>query len=96
MDMTRVKHTEIANDPTSSDLPNTHNYVIYVAHAGLERYDDENPYRSKCPTCKDGILMVYRNLYTFELLRRDRCISCGQQFNYTDAEINGERFEGDK
>jgi uncharacterized protein (DUF983 family) len=73
----------------------TNKPVIQVSHADLERWDD-GPYKSKCPTCKDGILMVYRNLYTFELLRCDRCISCGKQFNYTDSEINGERFEGGK
>jgi len=73
----------------------TNKPVIQVSHADLERWDD-GPYKSKCPTCKDGILMICRDSSTFKLQRRDRCISCGQQFNYTDAEINGERFEGDK
>jgi hypothetical protein len=72
--------------------PNINNPVIRVAHAELERWGD-GPYKSKCPSCKDGLLLIHRDEKTFSLQRQDRCISCGQQFYYTDSEINGERFK---
>lgn len=74
-----------------SEPPNTNKPIIRVAHADLERWDD-GPYKSKCPACEDGILLICRNQKSFCLERQDRCISCGQQFYYTDATVNGETF----
>jgi hypothetical protein len=64
---------------------------IQISHAELERWDADL-YKSKCPACEDGILLIRRDEKTFAIQRQDRCISCGQQFYYTDLEINGERF----
>jgi hypothetical protein len=63
---------------------------IRVAHASLERWSD-SAYKSKCPACKDGLLLIYRDV-DFKLVRLDRCVSCGQQVYYTDDAINGETF----
>ena len=78
---------------------------IKVLHSELERFSD-SAYKSKCPACKTGILLIYRlqpkaihetqpSGKEHSLLRRDRCISCGQQFIYTDETINGEPLVGD-
>jgi hypothetical protein len=68
---------------------------IKVLHSELERYSD-SAYKSKCPACKNGILLIYRNQDEyFRLRRQDHCISCGQQFIYMDETINGEPMAGD-
>jgi predicted RNA-binding Zn-ribbon protein involved in translation (DUF1610 family) len=77
----------MSDEPTNLDKP-----VIKVSHAELERWSEDS-YKSKCPACEDGILLIYRDERTFALQRQDRCISCGQQFYYTDPEINGEKFK---
>jgi hypothetical protein len=56
---------------------------LVVEHASLERADG-SAYRSKCPACKDGILLVRRNQETMEILAEDNCIACGQKFVYSD------------
>jgi uncharacterized protein (DUF983 family) len=58
---------------------------IKIKHSGLTRYGDSY-YKSSCPACKEGILLVYRNPETLVLERYDRCILCGQQFEYMDIE----------
>lgn len=73
-------------EPTNIDKP-----LIRVTHAELERWD-EGAYKSKCPVCEGGVLLIHRDLGSFLLERLDRCVSCGQQFYYTDANINGEAF----
>ena len=57
--------------------------VITVKHADLERTDTSS-YRSVCPKCKAGTLLVSRNQKTFKLLAEDRCVLCGQLFIYSD------------
>ena len=57
-----------------------------VKHADLERVSPESIFRSGCPHCKIGILLVGRHARTFELLAEDRCILCGQLFEYSDIE----------
>lgn len=71
--------------------PNINKTMIRISHAELERWDD-GPYKSKCPACEEGILLIHRDEKSFTLERQDRCISCGQKFYYTDAEVNGEAF----
>jgi hypothetical protein len=63
---------------------NTHREPIYVKHADLERSGLESMYRSKCPTCKVGHLMVLRDQHTLEISNKDNCTLCGQHFIYTD------------
>jgi hypothetical protein len=57
---------------------------VTIKHSSLERAD-ESPYRSNCPACKDGILLVRRDQKTLEILAEDNCVSCGQRFVYSDV-----------
>jgi len=59
---------------------------IHITHSKLERADDESAYRSRCPGCKDGLLLVMRDQKTMQLQAEDRCVSCGQLFIYDDIE----------
>jgi hypothetical protein len=54
-----------------------------VKHANLERYGD-SAYRSVCPVCKIGVLLVMRHPITLTLLEKDRCTHCCQLFEYLD------------
>jgi len=64
--------------------------VIRVRHASLERTGD-SPFRSRCPECHRGVLMVYRTQEEpYALRREDCCVWCAQRFYYLDAEIGGE------
>lgn len=65
---------------------------IKVKHSELTRFDPESAYKSECPVCETGLLLIYRDSITLKLVRTDRCISCAQTVIYTDAEINGEPF----
>ncbi len=57
--------------------------IIKIKHADLERIPDSK-YNSNCPTCDDGVLLVKRHTETLEIEPIDRCISCGQRFEYMD------------
>ena len=59
--------------------------VIKIKHDDLKRFGD-SLFRSECPKCKDGILLVYRDGKTFRLKAEDRCVTCGQLFEYTDID----------
>lgn len=65
---------------------NIYNEPVTVKHAELERASDESMFRSICPTCKKGYLMVRRHSKTFKLEAHDNCILCGQHFIYSDIE----------
>jgi len=67
-------------------LGNIHSETIEVQHAELTRADSESVYRSNCPICPDGILLIRRDDKTFELVANDVCLSCGQRVVYTDIE----------
>jgi len=56
-----------------------------VRHSDLKRYGD-SVFKSVCPACSDGILLVYRDQQTFKLQEGDRCVACGQAFRYTDID----------
>jgi len=56
--------------------------VLKVKYAELER-SGESLYRSECPVCKDGILLMRRD-EKGKLLKTDYCVFCGQGFIYTD------------
>jgi len=59
---------------------NVNNETIKVEHASLTR-TGESPYRSICPVCKEGVLLIRRNDQG-RLERDDGCLLCGQRFRY--------------
>jgi uncharacterized protein with PIN domain len=86
-------------DETKDDVPygaNVHEPALRVSWASLERASEESAFRSRCPKCVGGLLMVYRHPDTFGLTRHDRCIRCGQLVHYTDASIAGEQLPPDE
>lgn len=56
-----------------------------------KRYDEtgESAYRRDCPVCKHGTLLMNRDIKTLKLQKLDRCILCGQLFNYVDLDTCG-------
>lgn len=60
--------------------------IVEVKHTELRRWSDSSLFKSHCPVCNDGILLVRRDQDTFELLDHDRCVSCGQLVRYLDIE----------
>lgn len=64
----------------------THNLdkpVLEVLHAALKRWGGSF-FKSKCPACGDGLLMVRRDNVTLVLQEFDNCVACGQQVRYLD------------
>lgn len=59
--------------------------LVKVEHKNLERSGGSS-YRSKCPKCKDGTLLLVRHGSGGILSAHDRCILCGQVFQYLDIE----------
>lgn len=68
-----------------SGLKNLRNPVLVVKHSGLRRFSD-SAYKSHCPKCTDGVLLVRRDPKTFRLEEDDFCVSCGQTFRYSDID----------
>lgn len=68
---------------------------LKIAHADLERDGKHSAFRSVCPTCKLGVLLVQRDQKTLRLIAEDRCILCGQAVIYTDIEKLKAKFEPD-
>lgn len=60
--------------------------AIKVRHSDLKRFCPESIYKSECPNCKRGLLLMRRDQNTGKLLEYDNCIQCGQIFIYTDIE----------
>ena len=65
--------------------------IMKVCHANLKRFD-EGEYKSECPVCKHGVLLVSRDQQTLRLTRYDFCVFCAQRFKYIDDNINSEEF----
>lgn len=66
---------------------NVHQEAVKVKHSELRRFHhSQSIYRKWCPKCDHGILLVTRDNDTFELQAFDRCILCGQLFEYLDIE----------
>ncbi len=61
---------------------------IHVRHRDLERSTQDSPFRSYCPVCGGGVLLVHRH-NDGQLNRADRCTLCGQEFFYEDPDIAG-------
>lgn len=65
--------------------------IKVVRHAELKRLSDESPFRSWCPVCDQGLLLVARiSLTDLRLSKLDHCSTCGQRFLYEDDSIAGE------
>lgn len=60
---------------------NANRPVKMVCHAELARVD-LSLFRSECPECDEGVLMMRRHPTTLRLLREDICLLCGQRFMY--------------
>lgn len=86
---------------------NINSPIQYRRHDTLKRVSDESPYRSYCPVCDQGVLLVRVlwvdpetgegfQLATYGCERRpsryDRCTLCGQQFCYLGEKIGEEPF----
>ena len=63
--------------------------LIWVQHTTLKRLDD-GPFKSWCPVCDKGVMLVSRIPTTMRLSALDRCTLCGQAFVYEDTHIGGE------
>ena len=66
---------------------------VRVRHEALEPLDGPprdyasgvlSGYKSECPVCGKGLLLVGRDQTTLHLQRQDRCVNCGQVFLYED------------
>lgn len=63
--------------------------ILRVSHARLQRVSSESAFRSRCPACEKGILLVCRDQETFAIINTDCCVLCGQRVIYTDRFIAG-------
>ena len=63
--------------------------VKKVKHSDLMRVG-HGDYKSICPECDKGLLLMVRDPNRgLKLRAEDRCVLCGQQYEYTDIdEIN--------
>lgn len=78
-------------------LMNAEAPVLEIRHDQLERWSDHSVYKSDCPACSEGILLVRRHEKTFDLLENDCCIVCAQQVRYLDIdELMPTRPTGDE
>jgi hypothetical protein len=90
----------VASDDQDGDtlpppcLKNVNADTVEVRHADLKRCSEQSLYRSWCPVCSDGILLVGRDQKTFQLLEHDRCTMCGQLVHYLDIETLRQRERG--
>jgi hypothetical protein len=69
----------------STGLENLRKPTLVLKHSSLHRFSD-SAYKSHCPVCRDGVLLVRRDPKTFKLEEDDFCVSCGQTFRYSDIE----------
>ena len=65
---------------------NLNKTLLHVNHSELKR-DGDSVFKSVCPTCKEGILLVTRDQHTLQLLEQDHCTLCGQAFIYDDIDM---------
>ena len=74
------------NEREKVEAKNIHNPIKKVKHSLLERAGDSN-YTSICSECKIGVLVVRRNeKKNFIIEEYDRCLLCGQAFEYEDID----------
>jgi hypothetical protein len=60
--------------------------IIKVRHSFLLRTGTESLYRSQCPVCELGAMLVGRDTVGGNLVSKDRCILCAQEFEYVDID----------
>jgi hypothetical protein len=73
--------------PEAKNLPlNIKKPPIQVFHKNLMRLSETSYYKSVCPVCEKGTLLVERDLNTLILQEYDYCNSCGQHFQYMDIQ----------
>ena len=68
--------------------------VLEIHHSELERFSKTSIYKSVCPVCEQGLLLIYRNQKTLKLEEYDRCVLCGQLIRYLDIELLRKREGG--
>lgn len=82
---------ESSKDPLTGK--NVNESFKIVRHADLQRVTEDSPFRSWCPVCDKGLLLVRRlALLDMRLSKMDNCSMCGQQFFYEEDEIAGEKL----
>jgi predicted RNA-binding Zn-ribbon protein involved in translation (DUF1610 family) len=69
---------------------NSHKKPLRLSHTTLKRASEDSAFRSKCPACLDGVLLVMRDSKSHALINVDTCTSCGQRIIYKDTFINDE------
>ena len=57
--------------------------AISLYHADLSPFE-KGTWKSECPVCEDGLLLVGRDKNTTELEELDRCCRCAQEVRYAD------------
>lgn len=67
----------------NKEFKNVDKEPIHIKHSELKRVGD-SIFRSECPACKEGVLLVARDNDTLVLEEIDRCLLCGQIFIYND------------
>ena len=68
--------------------------VIEICQLELECLSENSIYKTICPVCKKGLLLINRDQESLELMEYDRCVLCGQQVRYLDIEILRKRERG--
>lgn len=58
---------------------------LEIRHQDLKRADD-SLFRSHCPSCLEGVLLMIRDQISFKIQPYDNCLRCGRRFIYTDIE----------
>jgi len=67
--------------------------IIQIPHCELTRFGD-GIYKSECPVCKKGLLLVGRDRETLILQEDDYCVLCGQRYRYLDIGLMRRRESG--
>lgn len=67
---------------------NLNNPPLEIKHADLTRLSEDSIYKSVCPKCSEGSLLLRRDSLTWFLRNYDNCILCGQHVIYTDIPDN--------
>jgi len=79
----------ISNSKSKSEYKgpvNAEKPILDVLHSELQRYSDSSMYKSKCPVCEEGLLLIGRNQENHKLLEVDYCVLCGQHVRYLDID----------
>jgi hypothetical protein len=77
-------------EPTLEEaMVNCEKKPLKIRHQTLQRCSEESPYKSWCPVCGNGVLLMQREQKDFTLIPQDNCIRCGRRFLYTDLKEAG-------